>query len=347
MGNSMRPGIYASYSMSPGYISTVGKGIGILAASPNRVEEPKRIHSFLQAEQIFGAEGSTNRVLSYLKLLYQNGVGKVYALTADCNNQKDREKQIEKLFLSDDVYLIIGDPGLERSADFLKRRLNELEQAGSEKLLVLGAETVSAAESLAERLNNKRCLLAYPPLKNVSDNLNLAPAALAALISNCKYPAENLNGKEIVLENMASLQAVEEENINQLLKKGVSVFERLGERIELIRGGTTATKNEQGEEDYSLRSLEVVLTVDQVIPTIRKQLKEMMKTARNNQQSMESIASMILCRLEEDRMAGLLAEYDPPRVEFDPDDPTVCIVTVAFRVQQGIQQLYLTVQIAV
>lgn len=337
---TMRPGVYTSYTVTPVFAGNRGRSIGIAAHSQIEHETVQRIASLSEGMRLFGETGA---MAEMLRAIYANASPVVYGVSVSENTTAAYENALEKLLEKEEPYLLCTDSTQNEVFLFLSEKLSEFEQRGKEKLGVCGSESVAEAVSRANLLNTKRICVSYPAMFLGDSGVNLSPAVLTALISSEEDVRSNLNGRT-VKEGFFLEGTNTEEEINLMIKNGVCVFEQTGEYLELIRGGTTSTKDEEGKDDNTFRSLSTILILDTVIPSLRQMLKDRIK---NTLTSLESVRSLLVCSLSKFKEENLISEYEMPVVTRSEEDSTVCIVRLAFTVAQGIQQVYLTAQISI
>ncbi len=341
---TMRPGIYTSYTVIPRYPKKQGKAIGIAAKSGKIVQTVQKVTSLDQAKTLFGPMTSQNELLYLLQAAFWCGVPTVYAVSVIADTASEHQKAIGKLIQQKDIYLICANQ--KAGTTYLKNQVQQQEQAGRELLIVTAENTVDSSIQLANQLNHKRILVSYPAIVSEESSTNLSAIILASLISVSQELNNNLNGTSI--EQIFQIeQTILEEDINRLLQNGVAVFEQIGGHVELIRGVTTQTIGEDGQPDYTYRDLSVVLILDIVLYELRQLLLERMKRVYNDNASLNSIASLLACKLDELEQSGYLSTYELPRIYRKSDDSTACVADVSFTIRQGISQIYLTAQITI
>lgn len=340
---TMRPGVYASYTIMPVFTANQGKSIGIVARSEIYQESVRKITSISECKQLFGESGAMTEMI---QAIYANGSPIIYGASAEDDSEASYREALEKLLKAEGPYIICTDSLQIEILQYLKQRISQLEEEGKEKIGICGAETAEKAVEYANLLNSRRMCISYPQMFSDTSLTNLSPAVLSVLISGEQDVTSNLNGKS-AQGGFSLSEDCSEDQVNEMMQNGVCVFEKTGEYLELIRGSTTCTKNEEGEPDNTFRSLSVTLILDSVIPQLRNILEQRISKAKNTESSLNSIRSLLVCRLSDFKEAGLIGEYDMPNIVLSEEDSTVCIVSVAFTVVQGIQQVYLTAQISI
>ena len=141
-------------------------------------------------------------------------------------------------------------------------------------------------------------------------------------------------------------RALEESEIDALVRGGVTPLESLGGVLSPVRGITSRTKT--GEvSDATWRELTTILIVDDVIPAIRESLRAKFVRSKNTARNRSAIRSQVIVELERKRAAEIIEGYGEVTAEASADDPTVCEVEFPFAVAHGLNQIYLTAHITV
>ena len=209
-------------------------------------------------------------------------------------------------------------------------------------------ETVTELLERAKALNSERVVLVAPggtdeEGKAVS-GLSLA-AAVAGAIAGTTDPALPLGGA--VLSGLYGLETTYGDNdLDLLIRGGVTPAERTGGVTSVVRGVTTRTTTD-GTADTTWRELSTILVVDDVIPGIRSALRSKFHRAKNTEQSRGAIRSQVVLELENRKEREIISGYDNVAVSADPDNPTVCQVEFSFSAAQGLNQIWLTAHITV
>ena len=210
-----------------------------------------------------------------------------------------------------------------------------------------GAE-VSELVSRAEALNSERVVLVGPdaldgggkPLSGV-----FAAAAVAALAASAPDPAVPLNGAK--LKGLTGLaEDYTDNDIDRLVRGGVTPLECVAGTVSPVRGVTTRTKT-GGVPDATWRELTTILIVDDVIPAVRSALRSRFSRSKNTARTRAAVRRSVIVELEKKLAAEIIDGYDEVRVSASHEDPTVCLVEFGFAVAHGLNQVHLTVHIEI
>lgn len=172
-----------------------------------------------------------------------------------------------------------------------------------------------------------------------------ASAAVAAVIAGNTDPSVPINGAELTLFGAAGKRLSDNE-IDQLVRGGVTPIETVGGVSSPVRGITTKTSS-GGAADTTWRELTTILIVDEVIPTIRSALRTRFARSKNTAQSRGAIRSQVVLELEEMKSREIVDSYGEVLVSALKSDPTVCLVEFSFTVAHGLNRIYLTAHITV
>lgn len=172
-----------------------------------------------------------------------------------------------------------------------------------------------------------------------------ASAAVAAVIAGNTDPSVPINGAELTLFGAAGKRLSDNE-IDQLVRGGVTPIETVGGVSSPVRGITTKTSS-GGAADTTWRELTTILIVDEVIPTIRSALRTRFARSKNTAQSRGAIRSQVVLELEKMKSREIVDSYGEVLVSALKSDPTVCLVEFSFTVAHGLNRIYLTAHITV
>ena len=345
-----RPGVYSSYDAS----SVVqrhggGKVVGLAALSGKGESGQVVTLTSLEAGlAAFGSDGETKGMEAMLRLLFANGAGVVKAVrAADADHYGDA---FDALSMEEDVQVVTCDSGELAVQQLLRTSLEEASAARRERVGVVGSagETVAQLIERAESLNSERVVLAGGDVL-AEDGSRLsgvfAAAALSGVIAANSDPAAPINGA--VLRGLGGTAARYGDNdIDLLVRGGVTPLESGGGAVSVVRGVTTRTKT-GGAADSTWRELSTILIVDDVIPTVRSALRSRFARKKNTAQTRGAIRSQVIVELENKLTAEIIDGYGEVSAAVDAADPTVCIVEFSFAVAHGMNQIYLTAHITV
>ena len=309
-----RPGVYSSYDASSVVsASAAAKTIGAAAvATKGTANKVELITSYEEGKSVFGEDASGVYGMStLLKFLFANGAGAVKAVAVgkDESEEKDYASAFAALSDEEDVGVMVCDSAAQSVHLLLKTAAEDASDDGG---------TMSAV---------------------------FAAAAVAAVIAGNTDPSVPINGAELTLFGAAGKRLSDNE-IDQLVRGGVTPIETVGGVSSPVRGITTKTSS-GGAADTTWRELTTILIVDEVIPTIRSALRTRFARSKNTAQSRGAIRSQVVLELEEMKSREIVDSYGEVLVSALKSDPTVCLVEFSFTVAHGLNRIYLTAHITV
>ena len=325
-----RPGVYSRYDLS-GVVRSGGGKIAALIAKAASGDGTKASlwYTYAQAAEQLGGE-----MAALARLLFLGGAAAVYGVPLS------QDSQYETAIATDTV-----------THNKLKQSVEAASAARKERIAVVGAAagtTVSQLTAQAVELNSERMVLVAPAaLDEEGEALSGArcAAATAGAIAGLNDPALPLGGAE--LPGLAGLSARYSENeIDALVRGGVTVLESTGGTVSVVRGVTTRTKTGSAP-DASWRELSTVLIVDDVIPGIRDALRTKFSRTKNTPQSRGAIRSQVIVELENRLNQEIITGYEDVTVTALPDEPEVCLVEFSFTVAHGLNQIWLSAHISI
>lgn len=340
--NHERPGVYSAYDAST-IIRSGGTGAvaGVVGQCAKGTAGTRyRLSRYEEAVSAFG-EGETLTAL--IKLLFQNGAAEVYAVPVEPGGSYDAALAVLKE--TEGIAVVTCDSTEVSVQDALRQSVKDASEARRERIAVVsgGSESVEKLIERAEHLNDERVLLVGPALTD-GTGAELAAAAAGAIAAETD-PAVPLGGA--ALKGLGGLTTRYSDNeIDALVRGGVTPIEEVGGIISVVRGVTTRTKT-GGAADATWRELSTIRIVDDVIPAIRNALRTKFRRAKNTEQSRGAIRSQVVLELENKVSREIIAGYEGVSVTADAENPTVCVVEFSFTVTHGLNQIWLSAHITV
>jgi hypothetical protein len=344
MTKRMRPGIYVDYQIYPLSSQRKSRSVGILAQGTGEKNKILKASSLEEAHRVFGPASEENPMGTLAEVLFREGVSTVYGICPTGSSISLYSVAFRKL-LAEPAEIFITDQTDYLFYNSMKKSLQELGENAVGKYAVLLTPASGTPQETAKKLNYERILMAYPKIVRAEETLDLSAAVLASMLAVGEEITGNLNGA--VSQENYTVEQLSETQIDSLLENGVCVLEQSGSHGELIRGVTTKTQDEDGNADYTYRNLSVLLIADLVVMELKELLMERIHGAAGGSVALESLSSLILCKLEALKEEGILFSYHTPRLSLSEDDRSVCIAEIAFTAAQWFSQIYLTAHISV
>ncbi len=337
-----RPGVYSAYDASAVVSgSGGGKAVGLAAlCSTGTPGEVLRLTRYEEAVSAFGAE---EELTELVRLALLNGASAVDAVPVKL--ESGYAAAFAALEAVEDIAVVSCDCDTLAVQQALRDSIKAAAQARRERIGVVrgaAAETVSQLVSRAGELNAERMVLVAPA---VDDGGAQAAAAVAGAIAGEADPAVPLGGA--VLKGLHGLSTQYGDNeIDLLVRGGVTPLESIAGEISVVRGITTRTKNGEAA-DSTWRELSTILIVDDVIPAVRNSLRAKFQRAKNTEQARGAIRAQTILELENKVSREIITGYDGVTVSALEENPTVCLVEFTFTVTHGLNQIWLTAHINV
>ena len=283
-----RPGVYSSYDASSVVsASAAAKTIGAAAvATKGTANKVELITSYEEGKSVFGEDASGVYGMStLLRFLFANGAGAVKAVAVgkDESEEKDYASAFAALSDEEDVGVMVCDSAAQSVHLLLKTAAEDASAARRERIAVIGGseETVAQMVNRAKAVNSERVVLVGPDIASDDGGTMsavFAAAAVAAVIAGNTDPSVPINGAELTLFGAAGKRLSDNE-IDQLVRGGVTPIETVGGVSSPVRGITTKTSS-GGAADTTWRELTTILIVDEVIPTIRSRCARALPAAK-------------------------------------------------------------------
>ena len=339
-----RPGVYSVYTAAAAAQRGNRRGVAAVIAESKQGTAGTlyTLGNYRQAVEAFGAE---DRLTELVKVLLANGAARVLAVPVA--DESGYAAAFALVQAQEGVNVVTCDSGKLAVQQALRESVMTASAERRERIAVVAGaagETASALVQRAEALNSERVVLTAPAV-SAEDGGALVSAAVAGAICGGSDPALPLGGAE--LTGISALETRwEEDEVDTLLRGGVTPVERVGGRCWVIRGVTTRTKTGQAA-DRTWRDLTTILVVDDVIPGVREALRARFPRAKNTAQTRGAVQSLVVEVLERKLAAEIITGYDAVEVQALEDEPRVCLVTFGFTVTHGMEQLWLSAEVTV
>lgn len=342
-----RPGVYSVYGASSlvrgsGGRKTVGLAVINTKAKAGVIQT---ITSYEGAVSAFGSQD----MAELIRVLLLNGAAAVAAIPVA--NAEGYEAAFAALAEMENISVVVCDSTDQEVQQKLRDSVTAASAARRERIAVVAGgaeESVTALTDRAKALNSERVVLAAPggvSAEGTALSGLTAAAAVAGAIAGQGDPAVPLGGAELLGLNGLSAQ-YGDNDIDLLVRGGVTPLDSTGGTVSVVRGITTRTRSGESE-DATWRELSTVLIVDDVIPAIRESLRARFRRAKNTEQSRGAIRSQVVLELENKKSREIITGYDGVTVSALPENPTVCLVEFAFTVAHGLNQIWLTASITI
>lgn len=346
-----RPGVYSSYDASTLVRGSGGHQIVGLAAinSVAAAGVPITVTSYEAAVSTFGSQEGKQDMAELIRVALLNGAAAVVAVPVA--DEEGYEAAFEALGSVENIRVMLCDSTQLAVQQALRDSVLSASAARRERIAVVGGaagEEVTALVERAKGLNCERVVLVAPSSVDgedaAVDGLSTA-AAVAGAIASQSDPAIPLGGAELLgLKGLS--QQYSDNDIDLLVRGGVTPVESVNGQVSVVRGITTRTSS--GEvEDTTWRELSTILIVDDVIPTLRDSLRSKFRRAKNTAQSRGAIRTQVVLELENKMSREIITGYDQVTVSAHSEDPTVCVVEFTFTVAHGLNQIWLTAHIVI
>jgi hypothetical protein len=335
---NQRPGIYSNYSVTSRYAAArSAMNAALVLKLPGFTAG---LHTFESLADELEALGSYRAARNACRILFDSGVSRVYLAAA----QDDYLAAIGLIAELPDVGAVICDADDE---DDLLDLIDSVAASGDsmrERLLFVGAETVGKAAAAAAAVNHERGIVCAPAAyipgdDGVPDSLYTACAFAGAVLAQGN-PGHNFSAH--ALPPLSRVERLSEPDVQMLIRGGVSVFENIAGGVECVRAVTTRT-----QPDLSLRPLNSVLIIDDVMRSLRLGLGSLLRGMRTGLITHESISAQAAIILAVKRDEGILRGFEPPVVRGSAEDPSVCVVQLSFSVAHIVEQIHVNAHIRV
>ncbi len=345
MISTQRPGIYSQYLSSGIYSSSLSGTVAIIAR--NEKMDPSSTHEIsrdTEADSLFEDKGLAH---SMCCLALLNGARKVLFVCAGNGNLDEYQAAFELTEDIENISCIVCDSTERAVNTMLKESVVSASEKQNERIGIASCD-ISYVQDFVEEMQCER-LVAFSQKAAISEESGYEGsylcAALAGIIASNADPGQSFNG--VKLQGIHKLEEkYSEEDIEDKLLKGITVFETIAGYIEAIRVVSSRTST-NGSSDMTYHDINVVMIIDDVIKDTRESLKNMISYSKNNEASRTAISTQCCVVLERKKQEQLINSYETPVVSADETDPSVCYVELKFAVARGLNQILITAYVAV
>ncbi|MDR2909448.1 MAG: hypothetical protein LBU86_06175 [Oscillospiraceae bacterium] len=325
MKDNLRPGVYARCERESAACGDENAMAALFMACGEA--EPG---SYILTELYGGEEDLTPREKSAAELLLRGGAGRVLLA-----RYKEGENPFARIAgIKDKIFACVCDETVPEG--FISPWLYSLTEEGRGGFALTGRAAAREAAELARGLAHERALVCGPGVRLAEDSgcdPLFAACAMAGAVLSSRHPLTRFSGMEFPA--LKGAQLLPEEEIQSLLRAGVCVFEEACGSVRLIRGLTAAA-------DQGMRELGATLGADYVLARIKGCLEKRLRDGVTAPQSIKDQATAELMALREE---GILSDFDPPRCQAEPQDPSTCAVGLGFTLARLIGRIHITARI--
>ena len=342
-----RPGVYSVYESSGLVRSSGVKNVALIAMAGEG--DGVTVHTWYSYAQAVADLGEKEEMAQLARLLFANGAGAVYGVPVKTKGMY--AAAVGTVEAMENIGLVVCDSTDLAVQQAVRDSVVAAAEARMERIAVLPGGAGESVQELCDRaaaMNCERVVLVCPD--SMGDDGEAAgcarcAAAVAGAVARESDPAVPLGGA--MLYGLGGISARYSDNeIDALVRGGVTALESVNGMVSVVRGITTRTKT-GGVNDTSWRELTTILVVDEVIPGIRAALRKKFHRAKNTAQSRNAIRSQVILELERRVDREIITGYEDVAVSALKDDPTVCLVEFAFTVAYGLNQIWISAHITI
>ncbi len=285
----------------------------------------------------------SNNMISLILAILKNANTTIFAIPIKSKNISEYSNSLNIVKNIDDVYLIISDNYELSFFNKLSLFVSNAELQNKKYISVISTNPNNSSKNeaiyLANKINNYRISIAYPPILCPYSKINVSHAILSALISKNNDPSSNLIAESVTYDNPV-LFPINELDLFQIMKEGISVFESSSYNTLLIRGMTSKTST-NSIKDLSYRNINVILTIDYISNTIIKLLNEFKNNIKLNEFSLSSIKSMLSYILIYFKHKNIISSFTKPNVYIDENQNSICNIDVKISIPKTITNIHI------
>lgn len=329
---NLRPGAFITHDVTVKAMPYKARGIAIIGQSGVAVSL-KKLTNKTETDLHFANDTNARKMISFVQ---ERIFCDIIAVGLESKSIESYKIAIDTVLANSDNYIIVTDIDDAILTTYVNEQIKLL---GLDKLFVTGCEKQLDIATYAKNINSERVCITAPAIFDASYKFDYSPLFLAVLISASENVASNLAGEKIS-SHLFIGQALSEVELNNYLYNGVSVFETVGESIYLVRGMTTRTQDESGNYDSTYRNIGVVIAADSCKQSLFIALSQQI-SAGSPAVGVGSVLTIVVSELERLIDREIISTYKRPVISLDEADQTICKIAVNVGIKQGINQIYL------
>ena len=340
MTENQRPGVYSGYTVEGLYAAPRSQQF-VAVVLAGHAQTAGTLHHFTGREAIADTLGQEEdkKIAACVEQLLDGGVPRV--VVSAVNGKA--AAALALLEGAENIAAVVSDISGGEDSLALRTFLERESENQREKIAFVGATgTAAQVEAAAKAMNHARVCLCYPAATAAggteADSIYGA-AAMACAVLIERDPVYNWNGHR--LEGLSHCEKLPEAEVQDLLAAGVTVLEEKAQAVRCIRAMTSKSAT-NGAADSTMRSLNTVLIIDEVMKSLRDTLQVKMAGRRLSPDSIRTQAAVVLAEKQEE---GLLEGFAVPEVSAAPENPAVCVVKISFRAAQVLSQIHIVAHI--
>jgi len=336
--NNQRPGVYSQYDVSS--LSATARSLRYAAVVAKATGgESTAVHTFLSFQKAAETFPQDQRMLGAIEILFDCGVSRVVAAPVTGGDYASALAAVESL---ENIGAVLCDSEAPEQLAALKASVHAASDALRERVGFCGIDDADAA------LGSERVVLCCPaglPKSGRGEACAFfTAAAVAGTVLALGDPAHNFSGAS--LGCIQPPRRMSESQVQSLLAGGVTVVEPLGEGVQIVRALTTRAKV-NGVPEHTLRGLNTILIIDDVMGAVRDSLTRRLRGRRISTRSTDSVLAQVTVELAAKQDDGVIESFSAPLVYPRESDPEICVVELAFKVAHVVSQIHVVAHIQV
>lgn len=341
---NMRPNVFTSCNIVKKVKENKTKPIGLVCSHSSEKVNPSTIAKVENLEDVISLFGDNSSTYAFCKSIFNNTKCDIYVIGVHENDKEEYKKALDIFLKNKDIYCIVSDYNPIEIINHMKNQFESLNFCCGRKFFIANVPSNEKPLEVAKQANCSRILISYPCIRTPLNECDISNALLAALISKGDLIKSNFAGQKVKGEYYIKEDLTEEQK-NELLYNGVTVFENISNEVEVIRSVTTNTFNQNGEKDSTYRDISVVYSIDFVFNSITDLLKKRLNGITSTATSLGSILTLVICELNTLKENSIIADYQRPVIRLDENDKSICIIELSVILSQGVNQVYINLNI--
>lgn len=329
----MRPGVYIKQTITRLENPYKAKGIAIIAEGA----PPLTVTKITTKAEAIEALTPNSNALAMAALVQEHLWCDLFIVGVEIAGSFESYKAAFDLVLGQaQAYCIVADTENKELINYAKTKLTNDEFT---KLFISGCGGLQNPIEFATSINCERICFTCPQIFVSNLAVDMSPLLLAIMISKGDNISNNLAGMAVT-SSFDTLTSLTENQKNNYLYNGICVFEEIGGNVCLIRAMTTKTLDVNGSYDSTYRNICVIVSVDTVKASLYNALTTKLNSA-NPASSTGAILSLVVCELINLLDKKVISSYEKPIVALQEADKSICNVLINVVINQGINQIYL------
>lgn len=328
INNTYCPGIYTSVKKNT--TDTLSNAVFIAAAAQSgNTGETVTLYNEQSCVSVFGSAENENPLSVLVKAALMNGAKKVYAVR--CDSSEDYLAAFNIFSSTSDALVLICDSSDTEIIKAVNSTVNTRSSSLHECFAVVGVSS-----EINEEIRNERTV--FVSQDSMLDDITSVYITAAATAGQISFALNRT--KRLSLCNMYGIKiqdSITPDTADSLLLCGITPVG--------LYGQNAITRCISSDNAHGIKDIDKLIVCDRVMRGARQTLTALFE--EQNFPTYSSIESRLIIFMEKMVEKGVILCYKKPQITQNPQDDTVCDISLSFTSAHGINQIRLFAEASV